>query len=464
MGPMSLTRPREPIRRRVVLLAVAYAFLVLLHRSAEATSLSLFLDHLGAKSLPLTYLVVSLVDVPLAFGYMHLARRANRRWMTAGLGAALVLLLAGARLLGLAEPGWGLFAAYLAATSLGTFLVIHWGVLLLDAFSVDESRRAFPLVYAGGHVGSFAAGAAMQLAGTWRALDLLVAIPAASLVGLTLLMIVLGREREGLAVRQERTPRPGAAAGPSAMRNLGLLAASPLIRIIAASTALMVLLRLCLRFLYGHELESAFTGPESLTRFIGAYTMIASALGLSLQLFATPRLLRVMGVGKLNLAYAAAVFASLLGLAAAPGVVAATAARFTDLELKGAIKTPLSAMFYDALGFDQRADARAIVLGIVSPLASMGSSLALLVFTRVHAPVTLLAWASLGLALIYLLLSALQAGAYRRSLEDELVRWARELSGESGVGVDRAIELARRCDDPRIADMAREVRRRRAGA
>lgn len=216
-GPMSLTRPREPIRGRVAVLAVAYALLVLLQRSAEATSLSLFLDHLGAKRLPETFVAVSLIDVPLAFAYMYLARHLNRRWFLVGLGGALVGALAGARLLSILDPGWGLFVAYLGAATLGTFLVIHWGVLLLDAFTIDESRRAFPLVYAGGHVGSFLAGAAMQLAGTWRVQDLLVAIPGVSLAGLAVTMVLLGRQTEeerfegissyGRARRQG--PKPG---------------------------------------------------------------------------------------------------------------------------------------------------------------------------------------------------------------------------------------------------------------
>ena len=462
-GPMSLTRPREPIRKRVALLAVAYAFLVLLHRSSEATSLSLFLDYLGAERLPWTFLAVSLVDVPLALAYMVASRRANRRWLLAGLGAGLVAVMAGARALIQVHLGAGLFVAYLGATSLGTFLVVHWGVLLLDAFTVDESRRAFPLVYAGGHAGSFVAGAAMQLAGVWPARDLLVVVPTAALMGMVVMMLALGRQTEGMAVRQERVVRPGAAAGAQAWKNLGLLTESSLLRAIAAATALMVLLRLCLRYLYGHELESAFAGPEALTRFVGAYTMVASAVGVTLQLFATPWLLRRVGVGRLNLAYAGAVALSLVGLTGAPGLYSATAARFTDLELKGAIKTPLSAMFYDALGPQQRADARAVVLGIVAPTTSLGSSLVLLAFTQSHAPTWWLGWIALGGALAYLLLTALQARAYRHALEDKLVQWARDRQGDDISGVDDAIALARRSDDARMVDVAREVRRRRRG-
>lgn len=456
-GPVSLTRPRQSIRKRVALLSAAYACVVLMQRSTEGTSLSLFLDQLGAKQLPFTFLAVSLIDIPLAFAYMALARRFDRRWLLVALGVTLAAAMVMARVVGSFDPATGFFAAYLASTSLGTFLVIHWGVLLLDAFTVEESRRAFPLVYAGGHVGSFGAGASMQLAGPWSSWDLLVAVPAIALLGVVLLMTALGRQREGMALR-DPMPR-GAAAAPSAWNKLGLLSHSPLLRILAASTAVMMLLRLCLRFLYGHELEGAFPSPEALTRFLGLYTMIASALGLSLQLLATPRLLRRFGVGKVNLAYAGAMLLSVLGLASAPGWLAATFARFTDLELKGAIKTPLSTMFYDAFGRDERADARAVILGVVSPLASIASSLALVAFSQLQASVGVLAQIALAGALLYVVLSMLQARTYQKSLEDELVRWARLAT--AGATIEQALESARRCDDPRIADMAREIRRRR---
>ena len=460
-GPRSLTRKREPIRARVAVLAVAYACLILLQRSAEATSLSLFLDHLGAKRLPLMFLAASLIDVPLAFAYMPWARRVNRRWGLVGLGAALVGVLVASRLLVGIAPGPAYFLAYLGATALGTFLVIHWGVLLLDAFTVAESRRAFPLVYAAGSAGSFLAGAAMQLAGAWHAFDLLVAIPATSLIGVAAAMLMLGRQSEGQSVRQERTQRAGVAAGVVAWGSVGLLAASPLLRIMAGATALMVLLRLCLRIVYGHELETAFSTPDGLTRFVGAYTMVASGIGLAIQLLVTPRWLRWLGVGKLNFAYAGVVFVALLGLVGLPGLFAATLARFTDLELKGAIKTPISAMFYDAIDPEHRADARAIVLGIVSPVASVGSSLVLLVYTHAQVSVSVLAWGAAAVGAVYVMLSAVQSSSYRTALENQLVRWARDATGDGSVTIEDALEKARGCEDARIVDMAREIRRRR---
>lgn len=460
-GPVSLTRPNEPIVRRVLVLGTAYAFLVLLQRSTEAMSLSLFLDHLGAKQLPLTYLAVSLVDVPLAFLYMKVASIADRRWLLVGMGALVVGAMATSRLVEVALPGWGMFLAYLLATSLGTFLVVHWGVLLLDGFTVGESRRAFPLVYAGGHVGSFVAGALMQLAGPWQALDLLVAIPGAAFLGLAVSLVSWNRIGEGAAIRKAPPPRPGLAAGVGAIQRIHLLRGSSLLRLIAFSTALMVVLRMCLRLLYGASFESAFATPESLTRFLGSYTMVASVAGVMFQLMATPKLLRWLGVGKLNLAYGGALLLSLVGLAGLPGLWSAAASRFTDNELKAAIKTPVSAMFYDALHTHQRADARAIILGIISPLASLCSSALLVSITRFHTPTEFVAWAAAVGGLGYVALSWAQARAYDRSLEDDLVSWARDQQGRPFATIHDAIELARSCEDQRIVDMAREVRRRR---
>ena len=458
-APPSLPPGAEPIRSRVLLLASTYACLVLMQRIAEATSLSLFIESIGADSLPLSYLAVSLVDLPLAFAYMHMAKRTSRRGMMVRLAGALVVALVVARLLVFVSPQAGMFAAYLSATTLSTFLVIHWGVLLLDVFSVDESRRAFPLVYAGAHLGSFAAGAAMRfLAGPLSSVNLLVVLPAGAFVAMAILLLAIRRLREGQDTGRETIPTPNAAPVAAAFQSLGLLRTSPLLRSIAIATSLMVLLRLGVRTLYGAELDSAFSSPDQTTRFLGTYTMVASVAGVLLQVLAIPRLLRWLGLGTLNLAYALAAFGSVLGLTVHPGLGAAAAARFTDMELKGAVKTPLSAMFYDAMLPEDRADARAIVLGIISPVASLGSSLVLVVLVTAGSAPVWLAWASCLVAIAYLLISLRQARAYQAALRAQLLAWAQRQGG-APMTMQEAITTARKSKEARWESLARAVQR-----
>jgi AAA family ATP:ADP antiporter len=453
--------PPESIVSRVVLLGLTYCLLVLMLRSAEAASLSLFLEHMGFEKLPYTFLAISLVDLPLAFLYLRLARALPNRGLLAALAVLLVACLGGARLLVGVHQGTGLFCAYMSAIALNTFIVIQWGVVLLDFFTVEESRRAFPLIYAGAHLGGFAAGLLLRhLAAPLGTANLLVVVPGGAALLAALLTGLSGRLREGRGWRQgERAASPSR--GRAAFGKIRLLGTSPLLRAIALATAVMVLLRLALRTCYGAGFEEAFPRSDDMTRFIGTYTIVASVAGIGMQVLVTPRLLARLGVGIANVAYAGVVGASFLGLAVLPGLPSAVAGRAADLDLKGAIKTPLSAMFYEGLDERQRADARALILGVVSPLASLASSLVLIAVTAGGVPPSWIAAAGCVLSAAFIALSYAQGRAYRRALASRILQWHRERTGDDRATLDEAVRAGLRSPDRRIGDMAREVGRSR---
>jgi len=453
--------PPESIVSRVVLLGLVYSLLVLMLRSAEAASLSLFLEHMGFEKLPYTFLAISLVDIPLAFLYLRLARALPNRGLLSTLAVLLVACLGAARLLAGVHQSAGLFCAYMSSIALNTFIVIQWGVVLLDFFTVEESRRAFPLIYAGAHVGGFAAGLLLRhLAVPLGTANLLVVVPAGAALLACLLAGLSGRLREGRGWRQGERPGPPSR-GLEAFGKIRLLGSSPLLRAIAAATAVMVLLRLALRTCYGAGFEEAFPDSDDMTRFIGTYTIIASVAGIGLQVLLTPRLLTRLGVGIANVAYAGVVGATFLGLAVLPGLPSAIAGRAADLDLKNAIKTPLSAMFYEGLGEDERADARALILGVVSPLASLVSSLLLVAVTAGGIPPSWMAAAGCALSAVFIVLSHLQGSAYRRALALRILQWHRQRTGDGNASLEDALHAALRSDDRRISDMAREVSRLR---
>ncbi len=447
-----------------MLLALTYSLLVLMLRTAEAASLSQFLEHMGFEKLPYTFLAISLVDLPLAFLYLRLSRSVPNRVLLSALAVLLIACLAASRLLAGVHQGAGLFGAYMSATVLNTFIMIQWGVVLLDFFTVEESRRAFPLVYAGAHLGGFVAGLLLRhLAAPLGTGNLLLVVPGAAAVLAAVLTGLSGRLQEGRGWRQGEAPR-SPLSGLAALRKIRLIGRSPLLRAIAAATAVMVLLRLAMRYCYGAGFESAFPASDDMTRFIGTYTIIASVAGIGMQVLVTPRLLAHLGVGTANAAYAWAVGATFLGLAIFPGLPSSIAGRCTDLDLKSAIKTPLSAMFYEALGQKRRADARALVLGVISPLASLASSLVLVAVTAGGIPPSWIAAAGCGLSAAFIVLSHLQGRAYRRSLHARILGWHRRRTGDEDASLEDAVREGLRSSDRRIADMSRELDRLARGS
>lgn len=451
----------ESIAARVVVLTLLYSLIVLMLRSAEGASLSLFLEHLGAAKLPYTFLAISLVDLPLALVYMRLSPRIPNRLLLALLTLLLIASLGGARLLSGVHLGAGLFASYMAATILNTFLVIQWGVTLLDFFTVEESRRAFPLIYTGAHAGGFAAGLLLRhLALPLGSENLLVFVPGGAAALVCLLAALASRLQEGRAWRQGDAAR---ARPTGVFRKLGLLRTSPLLRAIALATAMMVLLRLAIRYCYGASFADAFPSPDDLTRFIGTYTIFASLAGIAMQALFTPVLLRRLGAGRTNVLYSLFVTSAFAWLALWPGLASAIAGRATDQDLKSAVKTPLSAIFYEAMGERSRADARAIILGIVSPASSFVSSLILVAVAEGGIPPTLVAAAGAVLSLAFIVLSHAQGRSYGRALEELLLSWLRRKKGSDDVTLEDAVHAGLRTEERRINDMAREVSRRRKG-
>ncbi len=452
---------RHSVTRRVIVLFFLYTTLVIMLRSAEMTSLSLFLGHLGVTKLPYTFLLVALVDIPLAALFLRLASAVPNRVILAVLALVMAALAGCGRLLMDVDLGAGLFLAYTSVTVITTFVMIQWGVVLLDYFTVEESRRAFPLIFAGAHMGGLLSGLAVrQLAGPLGTRDLVFYLPAASAALAVILVVAAGRIEEGRAWRQGESPGDQGPVSMGGLANLGLLGSSPLLASIAFSTAAMVLLRLFLRYSSGAGFEEAFEDPDELARFIGTYTVVASVVGIGLQVLAAPPLLRRMGVGPMNVVYAVLTGLAFCACALLPGLYSAAAARFTDQDLKNAIKTPLSAMFYEAMDEKRRGVARAIILGVVSPVSSLVSSLLLVAIAWARLSHMAVALAGASLSVLFVAASWLQARAYRREMADHLLAWMRE-RGQAGITLERAIAEAEASGDKRMADMARELRIRR---
>jgi hypothetical protein len=194
--------------------------------------------------------------------------------------------------------------------------------------------------------------------------------------------------------------------------------ASPLVRAIALSTACMVFVRYGLKLLALDAVEEHFGGQEDqVAAFLGFYATWANVAAIGLGVLVTPHVVARLGAGAANAAYAVLVLGAygLLGLA--PSLGAAVAARFVDVELKDALKTPLSALFYGAERPDDRAPARAFVFGAVIPVATVITALALRALEHGW-----LVSAGLAVAAVFVVASLAQNRAWRRR-HVELLAW-----------------------------------------
>lgn len=423
-----LVKPGEE-RRLSTLLAVGLAYGAAVGLG-EILAQSIFVERCGAARLASMFLLKGVFDVAASVLYLPLTRgRSARRVLDFALMIYAVTMIAG-RLL-LAAPGRApAYALYLGHECAWTILTIHWGIYVLDLFNAEEARRLFPLVFTATGIGKIASGmAAAHLAATLGALDLLwatAAVAGAGIVATTSFRLDQAGEHTNSVQAPEADLRE-AVPLDGLFRSWRTSWASPLARSIALSTAAMVFLRYGLKLLALDALGSQLANnQERIATFIGHYTVWASAASIIVGILITPRLLALLGVGFVNVVYAVATVASYGLLLAAPSTVAAVAALFVKDELKDAIKTPLSALFYGAERPDRRAQVRAFVFGTVIPAATVASSLAFEVATRGHGTGPLII-AGLVVAVTFVAASLGQNRAWRHCLR-ELLAWKLETS------------------------------------
>lgn len=399
-------RPGEPAK--LLFLWCLYLLFTAATQIGDGVAQTLFLKRVGVQLLPVMFAVKAALDIVVAMLYVPLAARLGHPATL-----TLALALTGAGLLALWLPaGQGASLSYPAIyawnEATATLLKIHWGVLLLDCFPIDDARRTFPLIYTGARAGAVLGGVALTALALPLGPENLLAVAAAVFLVAAALSLRVRRlsGAEGAPVNRE------SAAGRigNIRRGLSVGLRVPLLRAIAVSTLLMVVCRYALRYRYSAAFAASF-GEAELAAFYGGYMVLANGASVALQLVVTSRLLVHSGITQTNLGYAAAVLVAFSALGLWPGLVTAVVARLVDNELKAAVKTPLSNLFYGVLEPRERAAGRAFILGLVVPLATAGASLLLFQRTALrHLPL----WGG-ALALLYVGATRAQNQAYLRA-------------------------------------------------
>jgi hypothetical protein len=417
---LQLLPGETPALVRVAAIGAAYSAGTAL---GETISEAVFVARVGAEALPQLFLLKGVIDVVTAACYVPLARdRSPAAVLRFTLSIYIVAVAAGR--LGLAADGIAsAYGLYVAHETAWTLITIQWGVFVLDVFDASQARRLLPLLFTSSQLGAIGAGAALfGLASPLGAIDLLWA--AAGLGGLALGLCSLARGRPVAApsssprlVPPHAAPADGdppagdapARSTPAAWR---AALASPLVRATAASTALMVLVRYSLRQVSLATIAAHFGGHEDqIATFLGGFTAVAGGLGVALGALAVPALIAAVGVRVANLLYAGATAAAFAALIAAPSLAAAAVARFVYQQLKDALKTPLSALFYGAEPPPLRAPARAFVFGVAIPAATVATALALQA-----APLAVTSWLGLGASAAFLASCSVQNRTWRQRL------------------------------------------------
>ncbi len=360
----------------VVRLSVVFAAVGASTAVADTLVQAAFMARAGADALPWVLIVRSVLSPILAFLYTRYARARPSASVLATVAVLNACVALFARF-AIETGAGGAIAAYAAHEVASSVLTMHWGIYLLDHLGGAQARRSVAVIYAASRGGAALAGIGLGLSSAY--VDAESGLFVAS--GLFLLIAPLSfyparRKHHDPLELDPTEPEEGTADADERKRGWQLLRRSPLLVWLCAATLVMVVVRITLR--YGQQSILQAYDEATLAGLLGWYTAAANGLGIALQLLLTSRLLRSFGVGTTNLLYAVSTLVAHLAFAVLPGSVGvALAARFTETELKHALKTPVSPLFYGGFWGPDRVRARAFVLGVVSPASQLLGALVL---------------------------------------------------------------------------------------
>jgi len=398
----------------------------------QAGSESLFLARLGAGRLPATFVTASLTTVAASLLYaLRVGRARNDRVLVELLVvAALAVTLAAFAVRAGSAPG--LVALYCLFFATQAVLTNHYWTLVGDFFDTLAAKRLVPLFTVGLSLGGALGGAtAIGVVSAVSAEALLVGWALGLVAAAALVLGSRARFQRWRALASGEEDETSVAGISAAMR---YLRGSPLGRRLIASSLAMVLAVFVAQYLYSGMIAAAFPDEARLAAFLALYLAVSNGVEVLVEVLVTPLAIRRLGVPTANLLHPLLTLGSFIGLAFAPGLATAVAARANRELLDNALAVPVRTLAGNALPQRFRSRVRAFLEGIV---VYSGMSLAGAVLLAAdQLPVNLLAGAGAALALLYLLANLAVRRQYLAAIVTELRAGRldlRELRSEIGT-------------------------------
>jgi AAA family ATP:ADP antiporter len=390
---------------------------------------ALFLEGLGADSLPYVYIGTAAATWIAVVLYVRLAPRARLVPLFRGTLVFLIANLFGFWWLLPRAGGWILAIFYIWAKLYAVLLPSQFWLLANELLDPRTARRLFAPLGAGGILGSIA-GSAMAgwLAHPLGTRALLLAAAGVLLVAIAMLQFVTissARDPSVRSVTDEGRPERGRGAfDPSRVadgrlpehksRNNTIGRGSdseggghrPLVVLIAVLLAVTILVHTIVDWQFNKAAEMGIRDLDARTSFFGRFFTLLNLVTLAIQLFATSFVLRVFGLGAALMILPAALAFGAVGILLHPGLWAATLARGADDSLRYSIDQSARELLFLPLPSALRQNLKPRIDLIATRVANgVGGVLILAVVKVADDPLTTLSFLSLALTTAWLVMA-----------------------------------------------------------
>lgn len=380
---------------------------------------SLFLNKAGSEWLPLFYVLLAVISVPVAAGFSQLVDRFRRPMVFRSLLVVTIGVVLGLRALLTLGVRPSYFAVYISFSLSELLIDLLFWVLIADYFTSLELKRYATFLVAsmalGGLVGG---GLAKLLSRGLTAENQLLVLPF--LFGLAI----------GQVVYLDRSQKELGASEPDEEAKSGLLESlksfPPLIRkyriilLLALQALLVAALQRVTEYQVFSIYEERYQDEQALTGFLGTLNAALNVLEMLITFFLTRPLIQRLGVSRMNLFYPVTTMACFGGLAASPKLPAAIAGNINYDTLVNGLVQPLEALNCNAVPRRFLGRLRVLNDGLVFP-AGMGLAGGLLwMAEKVELTSLKISLAGLGLSLVLLAVGFSLGKNYLQSLVEML--------------------------------------------
>lgn len=304
---------------------------------AIAVANSIFVSQLGARQLPVAFILIGLCSMPAYIAISQVVQRVRSPQLFRGALVVLMMLIIALRLalpLDLTPVYYGLLVVSFFQWDICNNIL--YPSLLTDYFNTLEYKQYAPYIGIAQAVGTLVGGGLVSGLSHWiDTQDLLLCMPVVIAIALVQLTYL------------DRTQRPLSTAPSETVGILESLQSFPdlakrypLVIFLAASSFLLVIIYLSSEYLWFSIYGQQFS-ERTLTGFLGLMRVVVSILQIAILYGLTRPLLRWLGVARMNVVFPLTTLAAFIGLGINGQLPAAIGLQLNGDALYKAINLPV---------------------------------------------------------------------------------------------------------------------------
>ncbi len=464
-------RPGE--RRRVAAMFSLLGLIIATSYILKPVRSSLFLSQFGSERLPYVYILVALVLGVVAFAFARWAPRANLLRLFTGAAYFFAANLVFFWLATTSGWAWTGFVFYVWVSIFTALMPSLFWLLANYVFYANEGRRLFPVVMAGGILGSIVGGATTSvLVGTIGTPGLLLTAAVLLLGIAALIRTNAAHEGERISERRSEIARQEKSrALRSDEKPWTLIARSRYLSMLAILIVLTTTTSTLVDFQFNTVVEQSFDSMDALTGFFGTFFAAINVVAFVLQLVVVGRLLNRFGVGAGLVVLPVALLGSSLSFLLFPQLLTAALIKSADDGLSNSVNKSSVEVLYLPISLAVKNRLKAWLDMFVERVSRGLAGVTILVATTLFSlSVSQMSAVVIALLVPWIVLVFLLRREYVKTFRDSLSRrdisdFASQLRDQASLtlfhqvltGADEreliyVLELAQGIDDPKILE------------